>query len=128
MRDLKSNLDAALSLAPAARAATANGAAVDLQGFGAAVALVQFGAWTDGTHTPELQESDDGASFAAVAAADLIGAFSAVASAAGQNSVQRVGYRGGKRYLRGVIAVSGATTGALASFAVLRGLGGQQPV
>jgi hypothetical protein len=74
MRDLKSNIDVAVSLAPAARNATANGAAVDLQGFDAAMAMAHFGNWTDGSHTPALEESDDGASFTAVAASDLQGA------------------------------------------------------
>lgn len=122
MRDLKSNVDVAVSLAPAARSASANGAAVDLQGFDAAIATAHFGNWTDGSHTPSLEESDDGSSFTAVAADDLQGAFAAVTSAAGNSSVQRVGYLGRKRYVRAVMTVSGATTGAVAAVAVVRGV------
>jgi hypothetical protein len=128
MRDLKSNIDAALSLAPAARTATAQGSAVDLQGYDGAAALVQFGTWTDGTHTPSLEESDDGSAFTAVVAADLVGAFTAVSGSGGSNSVQRVGYIGRKRYLRAVLTVSGATTGALTAASILRGIAHRQPV
>jgi hypothetical protein len=128
MRDLKNNIDAALSLSPAARTATANGAGVDLQGYEAAAALVQFGTWTDGTHTPSLQESDDNSSFTTVAAADLTGAFTAVSSGGGSNTVQRVGYIGAKRYVRGVLTVSGATTGAVSAIAIVRGVSARRPL
>lgn len=122
MRDLRSNVDAAVSLAPAARNASANGAAVDLQGYDAAMALAHFGTWTDGSHTPSLEESDDGTSFTAIASNDLQGAFAAVTSAAGNSSIQRVGYLGRKRYVRAVMTVSGATTGAVAAIAIVRGV------
>ena len=128
MRDLKNNIDVALSLSPAARTATANGGGVDLQGFEAAAAVVQFGTWTDGTHTPSLQESDDNSAFTAVAAADLTGGFTAVSGAGGSNTVQRVGYVGAKRYLRGVMTIAGATTGAVSAIAIVRGVPARRPV
>ena len=118
----------AISLSPAARTATANGAGVDLQGYEAAAAIVQFGTWTDGTHTPSLQESDDNSAFSAVAAADLTGAFTAVSSGGGSNTVQRVGYIGAKRYVRGVMTVSGATTGAVSAIAIVRGVSARRPL
>jgi hypothetical protein len=121
MRDLYNRVDAAASLHPAARSASANGTGVDLQGYEACEVVVEFGAWTDGTHTPKIQESDDNTTFTDVAAADQLGSFTAVSSAAGQNAVQRVGYRGSKRYLRVVMTVAGATTGALSAAQVLRG-------
>src|SRR5262249_9439355 len=111
MRDLKSNVDVAQSLAPAARNASANGTGVDLAGYEAAMVEFSFGAVTDGTHTPKLQDSDDNSTFADVAASGLQGAF--VAGTA--NSVQRVGYVGGKRFVRAVITIAGATTGALSA-------------
>jgi hypothetical protein len=121
-RDLRSNIDAVNTLSPAARNATANGTGVDCRGFEGAMAVVQFGTWTDGTHTPSLQESDDNSTFTAVAAVDQIGTFTAVSSAAGNNTVQRVGYSGTKRYLRVVMTVATATTGALSSATVVRGM------
>jgi len=128
MRDLKNNVDAAISLSPAARNATANGTGVDLQGYEGAMALVQFGTWTDGTHTPSLQDSDDNSAFSAVAAGDMLGSFTAVSSGGGSNTVQRVGYIGAKRYVRGVMTVSGATTGALSAIALARGVAARRPV
>jgi len=122
MRDLNDEVDVALSLSPAARVnGTFNGTSVDLRGYDSAMLVVNFGAYTDGTHTPSLQHSDDGSSFAAVAATDINGAFTAVSSAGGANSTQRVGYIGSKRYVRGVLVVSGATTGALSEACVVRG-------
>lgn len=129
LRDLKDKIDAAHSLAPATRTnGTANGTAVDLRGYGSAIILAYFGAYTDGTHTPSLEHSDDGTSFSAPAAADLNGAFTAVSSGAGANTLQRVGYQGGKRYIRAVMTVSGATSGALSTALALRGHAGNEPL
>jgi hypothetical protein len=105
------------SLAPAARNATANGSSADLAGFQACEIVVGCGAITDGTHTPSVQESDDNSSFTAVAAGDLIGALAACTA----NAVQRVAYKGGKRYVRVVMTIAGATTGALTSAHIVRG-------
>jgi len=122
MRDLNDQVDVALSLVPAARVnGTLNGTGVDLRGYDSAMLVVSFGAYTDGTHTPSLQHSDDNSSFATVTAAELTAAFTAVSSAGGANSVQRVGYLGSKRYVRAVLTVTGATTGALSDASVVRG-------
>jgi hypothetical protein len=102
---------------------------VDLLGFGTAAVVVAFGAWTDGTHTPKLQESDNGTSgWTDVAAIDLAGSFSPVSSAAGQNAAQRASYIGNKRYIRPVLTLAGATTGALSSVQVVRGNPSAVPV
>jgi hypothetical protein len=115
LRDLKNNLSVTPSLQPKARTASENGAVVDTQGMKSVMALVAFGAWTDGSHTPKLQEGDasDGSDAADVAAGDLEGAFTATTSSAGQNAIQKVGYKGSKRYVRLVMTCSGTTTGAL---------------
>lgn len=123
-RDLVSNIDLRSSLDPGDYTASANGAAVDLQGFESAAVAFIVGTVTDGTHTPSVEESDDGASWQAVAAADLSGALANLAS--GVN--QRVGYRGAKRYLRAVLTVAGATVGARAAAVVVRGDAAQRPV
>lgn len=121
MRDLNDQVDVALSLVPAARVnGTFNGAGVDLRGYDSAMLVVSFGAYTDGSHTPSLQQSDDNSSFTTVAAAELSGSLTAVSSAGGANSVQRVGYLGSKRYVRAVLTVTGATTGALSDASVVR--------
>ena len=116
MKDLKNNIALTQSLAPAARTASANGTGVDLQGSESAVVMFSLGALTDGTHTPKVQESDaSGSGYTDVAAADLIGSLSALSA----NTIQQVGYIGNKRYIRAVLTVAGATTGALSSAVVI---------
>lgn len=120
-RDLYSNTSSVQSLAPAARTASANGTGVDLHGFQSALIAVHVGAYTDGTHTFEVQESADNATFAAVDAADLQGAALELDSAGQAGKVHEMGYYGSKRYLRVAVTVAGATAGALYGAAIVRG-------
>ncbi|HXF35860.1 MAG TPA: hypothetical protein VNO17_01595 [Actinomycetota bacterium] len=120
-RDLYSIVKAAQSLAPAARTASAQGAAVDLKGFHSALVLIDVGTWTDGTHTFELQESDDGVTWAAVTDADLQGTEPVVNDAADDLTVYELGYLGSKRYLRVAVSVAGATSGAVYGASIVRG-------
>lgn len=124
MRDLKSNIDLAQSLAPQARTSSANGTGIDLQGYNSAIVVFNPGTITDGTHTPKVQESDDNSTYTDVAAADLLGSFSDLAS----NTIQRVGYRGYKRYIRAVITVAGATTGGVYGAEIIRGNASSVPL
>jgi hypothetical protein len=94
---------------------------VDLRGYDAAMIVVAFGAYTDGTHTPSVQHSADNSSYTAVSASELDGALSPVSSAGGANSVQSVGYLGSQRYVRVVMTVSGASSGALSTAQVIAG-------
>ncbi|MGE4352327.1 MAG: hypothetical protein AB7E52_09095 [Bdellovibrionales bacterium] len=129
VKSLYGNILPVLSLAPAARVTgTLNGVSVDLQGFDSAVATVAFGAYTDGVHTPKLQESDDNVTFADVEAEELDGSFAAVSSAGGAGSVQKVGYLGDARYVRVVMGVTGASTGALSAAQVICGHPHHAPV
>lgn len=123
IRDTSTEAFPAVSIAPVVRTANTavNGTGVDLQGYEGAYALVHFGTYTDGTHTPKLQESDDNSSFSDVAAGDLLGAFTAAAAAGAANTVQKVGYKGGKRYIRVVLTTAGATSGAGSAALVVRG-------
>jgi hypothetical protein len=128
-RDIKNSVDAAHSLEPALRpTATYNGAGVDLQGYNEAMALVYFGAYTNGTHTPSLQESDDNSTYTNVANTDMDGTFAAVSGAGGANTVQRIGYRGSKRYLRVVMTVASGATGAASAAIIVRGAAASEPV
>ena len=121
-RDLLRQTLVSPSLSPAARVnGTATGSAVDLIGFDAAVISVQFGAYTDGTHTPSVTQSTDGTTYTACAVSDLDGAFTAVSSSGGANTLQQVGYIGTQRYIKVVMTTSGATTGALSSANVVAG-------
>lgn len=122
--DIKQTQDVQNSLAPAARTATANGTGIDLANFASATVAFSVGTITDGTHTPTIEESNDNATFTAVAAADLIGTLANLAS----NVNQRVGYRGSKRYIRAVTTAAGTTTGGVYAAVVIRGDARKQPV
>ncbi len=129
MRSLYRNAKPMPCLAPAARVTgTTNGTGIDLRGYDSAMVAVAFGAYTDGTHTPSLQHSTDNVTFTAVSASDLEGSFAAVSSAAGANTLQSVGYLGANRYVRVVMTVTGATTGALSSGQVILGCPRNAPV
>lgn len=121
MKDLQHNIVPVQSLAPAATAATRNGTGVDLQDYESAVVEIDVGVWTDGSHTPSLQESPDNATWTNVAAGDMIGSFTAITSAGQANAVQSVGYKGNLRYIRPVITVATATTGAVIGANVWKG-------
>ena len=123
IRDLLRNVLVSQSLSPATRTnGTATGSAVDLSGYDAAVVTVSFGAYTDGTHTPSLQQSMDNSTYTACAASDLDGTFSAVSGTAGGNTLQQVGYIGTQRFVAVVMTTAGATTGALSSASVIAGV------
>ena len=124
MMDLANNLIAVQSLAPAVRTADANGTGVDLQGFEGAMCVFDIGAEGDTLSSSvhfevSLEHSDDNSSFSDVAQADIVdgtissgGIFLKLDGTAGGNpdttgEIFRVGYRGGKRYIRVVLAKTG---------------------
>mgnify|MGYP001244541368 CR=1 FL=1 len=124
MKDLKNYLDVVNSIDPDDYTATANGLGIDLQGFEGSAIVFSVGTVTDGTHTPKIQESDDNSAWNDVASDDQEGTLSDLTS----DTNQRVGYKGAKRYLRAVLTISGATTGAQAASLVLRGIPHRAPV
>lgn len=123
MRDLGAGLTFKESIAVGAKTATANGTGIDLADFDGATFVLVAGVRTDGTHTPKLQDSPDNTTFTDVAAANLIGSFAAVAS----DTYQKVTYVGIQRYVRGVITISGATTGAVEGMIAVLGYGRKLP-
>lgn len=123
-KDLYHNLSPVTALEPKARTANEDGVTVDLQGYESALVIVHAGTITDGTHALKLQESADGTNWTDVGADDLHGSFQALAS----NQVQKVGYRGTKRYIRVVATVSGATNGGVYGAVVVRGHAHSLPV
>lgn len=128
MRDLKNNLAVEQSIAPAAATASADGSGVDLANFFGALVVITAGAWTDGTHTFEVQESDDDQSFTAVADGDLIGTEPVVSDADSASQVYTVGYIGMKRYVRVSVTVAGASTGAVYGANIIKGGARKAPV
>lgn len=127
LRDLVNSLSAAESLAPASQTAAANGTGVDLRGFDSAAVVIERGAagGTTPSFTFEVQESDDNAAFAAVAAADLDGT-EPVVTAAG--APVKIGYKGVKRYIRvAITVVTGTSPTLLCAASVVRGHPHQTP-
>ncbi|HVK21376.1 MAG TPA: hypothetical protein VM677_08450 [Actinokineospora sp.] len=120
--DLRNSVSVAQSIVPAVRTAntTVNGTGVDLAGYDAAVVVVTTGTITDGTHTIEVQHSDDNSAYAAVADADLGGAEPAIA-AANDDTTYEIGYHGIKRYVRVAVTTAGATSGGAFGASVVRG-------
>ncbi|MEV3848097.1 hypothetical protein ACFW61_03305 [Streptomyces microflavus] len=124
-RDLKNQFSVAQSLAPAAAAAAADGAAVDLANYRSAMVVIDAGTATGTTpsFTFEVQESDTTTpgDFTPVADADLDGT-EPVITTANDAAVYEIGYRGRKRYLRVTIEAATGTTPVLpCSALVLRG-------
>lgn len=109
MRDLASNIGVFESIRPAVNsAATVTGQTVDLRNFDSAAAVVTVGALAGaGNVTVKLQDSDNGSDWDDVAAGNLIGAFPAVLLI---NTALRVGYVGGKRYLRAFGTLNSGTS------------------
>lgn len=122
MKDIYNNVLTKQTLPPALRTTTATGTAVDRAEdqsyYQDALILITTGAITDGTHTAEVQDSDDNVTYAPVADAYLQGA-EPVIVAASDNATYELGYLGRKRYLRVVITASGTTTGGLTAASVI---------
>jgi uncharacterized PurR-regulated membrane protein YhhQ (DUF165 family) len=122
MRDLHSNIKTLVALNPgtiAANVAT-NGAIIDMKGYRSLEIAILAGTITDGTYTASLQHGDQAnlSDAVTVPAGDLLGA-APVILATEDNTVEKFGYRGTKRYVRLVLTSTGVTTGgALAAVAL----------
>ena len=118
MRDLASNLKILPALQPAVQAATVNGAAIDLLGYGSAAFVLTTGAIAgSGDFGAKLQESDvSGSGYTDVAAVDQVGSFTATAVA---DATAKVSYIGHKRYARLVLTKASGTSIAAGAIAIL---------
>lgn len=129
MRDLYHNIAVVQLMAPVD--ITTNdtySSIVDLQDFEQCDIIVNLGVCTGATGntyvTPVLQESDSltEADFSAVDSANCLGGFSKVDDVAEDNTIQRVGYVGSKRYLRVLMDVTSTMTNVPVSItAILAG-------
>ena len=129
-RDIAHRVKSVATLNPSARTGAVTGLTVDtVQGseYEAAAFIIDFGAWTDGTHTIVLQDSADSITWNTLAIPQINIVPAVLLSAAAQNSVITVGYYGGNRYLRAITTVSGATTGAVYGVDVLLAYPHHQP-
>ena len=123
MKDMKNNQDVVSSIVPAVYKTNQNGTGADLKEFDGAMLVFHGGALTDGTHTPAGKESNDNAAWNVIDSDDLEGALVDMVA----NSVQRVGYKGSKRYIRAQMDSSGST-GMSYSATVVRGFPHRAPV
>lgn len=122
MRDLYSNLNAELALAPAVQAAATTGPAIDLQSAIGVTFIVTTGAIAgSGDFGLVIQESDttEPGDFTAAPAA-LVDSDAPATLAA--NAAYRLGYVGFKRYVRLSLTKAGGTSVAAGAVAVLKPL------
>lgn len=104
------------SLAPVANTTSKTGNAIDLANTNGNMIILVPGLWTDGTHTPKLTYCETSAgTYSDVAAADMVGSFSAISSTA-TAIAQKVSYIGSARFIKPVLTGAGATTGAIVGF------------
>lgn len=118
-RDLVDNIEIVQAVAPAVLSATNTSAAVDTGGYESVTVAINTGAIAgSGLFAPKLQESDTTTSgdFTDVAAGDLIGSFPADL---GASTVYKVGYLGGKRYVRTVLTLVSGTSIAAGATIIL---------
>jgi len=119
MRDLANLISAAALIEAAVYDADSTPASVDLAGFGSAVILLHVGVggitFTDANKIEfVLSHSDDGTNFDPVAATDVQGVDSvengivkALTAAHADDDVTKIGYMGGRRYLKLLADFSG---------------------
>jgi hypothetical protein len=95
---------------------TTNGTTFDRLGYDDVVFFMQLTARTDGTFTPNVQESDTDGSYTDVADADLysggVSSTPEAAAALAAVGASKIAYRGTKRWLRFNVVSTGVTTGA----------------
>ncbi|MBP2445944.1 hypothetical protein [Rhizobium leguminosarum] len=125
MRSIAANIGAKSSIDPAVQAASANGTGIDTLGYNSLAFIVQTGAIVgSGVFGVSLEDSDDNATFAAVAAEQVKSNAPATLVA---SSSYKVGYHGFKRYVRPVLTKASGTSIAAGVSAVLGGAS-QRPV
>ncbi len=109
------SISTAIALTAVADGEDVAGTAIDRQGSDGLEFIFQVGAYTDGSVTPLIEESDNNIDYTAVADANLTNTeASAALSAAGVSSI---GYVGFKRYVRATaVTAAGSTLSVGASF------------
>lgn len=122
MKDLYNNIEVVSLLAPVSVSATGSITDIDLKGFNSACILIHLGA-DSGTGlsktdywTFTLKDSDDGTTYTDVETADMLGltvtsgTVLVVDSTDEDNTLYKIGYVGGKRYLE--LTYTETTTGS----------------
>jgi hypothetical protein len=136
MRDLYHNVLATQVLSPVTATATKTSTGADLKGYNSASVVFNIGQTGDTLSgsiywTLTVEESDDDVSYSTVALADLHN--SAASAVVNSNSLDETaysfGYKGSKRYIRGVATKTGThSNGTPMGILVLRGTPAYAPV
>jgi len=91
------------------------GAVIDRQGSEGLELIFQVGAYTDGSVTPLIEESDNNSDYTAVADADLTNTEASAALTA--EGVSSIGYVGWKRYVKAsAVTAAGSTLSVGATY------------
>lgn len=133
MRDLHNNIktEVARNIGAISSNTTTAGNIIDLQGYHSVEFIILSGTITDGTFTPLLQEGDAAnlSDAAAVADSDLLGTEAAATFiSTDDNTVKKLGYIGGKRYVRLSIVTTGVTSGGTISAIAVKSNASDRPV
>ena len=128
MKDLYNNIEVEAVLDPIAISATATYTDIDLQGFNSCCLLIHVGidASMSGSHkiVYTLGDSDDGTTYTNVETADMVnltvasGVVLTIDGADDDNTLYKLGYVGGKRYLELVGTVTGTVDPPIGIIAV----------
>ena len=129
MQDIRSITGTAVAMTHAVRTASANGTAVDLQGYSAALVVVQAHAVStaDATNgfTFKLQDSPDNSTWTDVAIGDVAGTVAIASTGVANTVIGSIAYvptsKAAVRYIRLVATAAGTTSAAFTAMAVLQG-------
>lgn len=86
--------------------APANG--LDVHLFNARGIVIDLGTWTDGTFAFDVEESDDDSTYTSVDASDLSMTPPTIDDATTDGDQYKITYSGTKKYIRGVVTVTGS--------------------
>ena len=122
MKDLYNNLEIESVLDPIAVTATATYTDIDLKGFNSACLVINCGldagSGLGASHkfVGVLYDSDDGTTYEVVETADMLdltvtsGVVLTIDAVGEDNSIYKLGYVGGKRYLQLIVTVTGTVS------------------
>src|SRR6056300_279145 len=114
------SISTAIALTAVADGEDVAGVAIDRQGSEGLEIIFQVGAYTDGSVTPLIEESDDNSDYTAVADADLTNTEASAALSA--TGVSSIGYIGAKRYVKASAVTAAGSTLSVGATAIKFGL------
>lgn len=89
---------------------TTNGTGINVSDKSSITFIFTLAGYTDGTYTPNIQESDDDTTYTDIAAGNLIG--TEAAAALTTNGISSIGCHTFQKWVRAQILSTGTTTGA----------------